>query len=252
MRIERLDLKRFGCFTDCTLDLSAPGTHLIVGLNEAGKTTLMRFIRSTLYGYEPLSTEPAWHQPDAEQPWRGALRCEHGGRTWRIHRRAELTGRGRLRISGGQEGVEKETALNNILAGTSEDVYADIFAVGVRELNQLATLGTNQVAEYIYGLSLGPQGRQILDALAEIKERRKSMFGADNRSGRMPRLFDTYAGMAGPRRNSGQARDKHAKLTRRRRELLQENDELQHRESIVRNELRGLRFLQNCHKPWKR
>lgn len=252
MKLTEIDIDRFRIWRSLLLRLDPKGLNVIYGPNEAGKTTLMRFIRSTLYGYEPLSTEPAWHQPDAEQPWRGALRCEHGGRTWRIHRRAELTGRGRLRISGGQEGVEKEAALNNILAGTSEDVYADIFAVGVRELNQLATLGTNQVAEYIYGLSLGPQGRQILDALAEIKERRKSMFGADNRSGRVPRLFDKYASMAVSRRNSGQARDKHAKLTRRRQELLQEIDELQHRESTISNELRGLRFLQNCHKPWKR
>ncbi len=116
----------------------------------------------------------------------------------------------------------------------------------------MATLGTNQVAEYIYGLSLGPQGRQILDALADVKERRKSMFGEANGSGRIPQLFDKYANMSGSRRNAGLARDKHAKLTHRRRDLLQEIEELLKRESNVRNELRGLRFLQNCHKPWKR
>ncbi|MBC7964972.1 MAG: AAA family ATPase, partial [Fuerstia sp.] len=252
MKLTEIDIDRFRIRRNLLLRLDPKGLNVIYGPNEAGKTTLMRFIRSTLYGYEPLATEPAFHRPDAEQPWRGAVRCEHGGRTWRIHRRAELAGRGRLRISGGQEGVEIDAALDNILSGTTEDVYADIFAVGVRELQQLATLGTNQVAEYIYGLSLGPQGRQILDALADVKERRKSMFGEDNRSGRIPQLFDKYAGMSGSRRNSGLARDKHAKLTRRRRELLQEIEELQHRESSVSNELRGLRFLQNCHKPWKR
>ncbi|MDA1229698.1 MAG: AAA family ATPase, partial [Planctomycetota bacterium] len=252
MKLTEIDIDRFRIWRSLLLRLDPKGLNVIYGPNEAGKTTLMRFIRSTLYGYEPLATEPAWHRPDAEQPWRGALRCEHGGRTWRIHRRAELAGRGRLRISGGQEGVEKEAALNNILSDTSEDVYTDIFAVGVRELQQLSTLGTNQVAEYIYGLSLGPQGRQILDALADVKERRKSMFGEDNRSGRLPKLFDRYANMAGSRGSSGLARDKHAKLTRRRQELHHEIDELQRRESSVSNELRGMRFLQNCHKPWKR
>ncbi len=252
MKLTEIDIDRFRIWRNLLLRLDPKGLNVIYGPNEAGKTTLMRFIRSTLYGYEPLSTEPASHRPDAEQPWRGAVRCEHGGRTWRIHRRAEPAGRGRLRISGGQEGIEKDAALDNILSGTTEDVYADIFAVGVRELQQLATLGTNQVAEYIYGLSLGPQGRQILDALADVKERRASMFAEDNRSGRIPELFDKYASMSGSRRNSGLARDKHAKLTRRRLELVQEIEELQERESSVSNELRGLRFLQNCHKPWKR
>ena len=172
MKLTEIDIDRFRIWRNLLLRLDPKGLNVIYGPNVAGKTTLMRVIRSTLYGYEPLTTEPAVHRPDAEQPWRGAVRCEHGGRTWRIHRRAEAAGPGRLRISGGQEGVAKDVALDDILSGTSEDVYADIFAVGVRELQQLATLGTNQVAQYIYGLSLGPQGRQILDALADVKERR--------------------------------------------------------------------------------
>ena len=131
MKLTEIDIDRFRIWHNLLLRLDPKGLNVIYGPNEAGKTTLMRFIRSTLYGYEPLATEPAFHRPDAEQPWRGAVRCEHGGRTWRIHRRAELAGRGRLRISGGQEGVEKDAALDNILSGTTEDVYADIFAVGV-------------------------------------------------------------------------------------------------------------------------
>ena len=252
MRLTEIDIDRFRIWRNLLLRLDPKGLNVIYGPNEAGKTTLMRFIRSTLYGYEPLSTEPAWHRPDAEQPWRGAVRCEHGGRTWRIHRRAEFVGRGKLRLSGGPDGLDKDQAVSQILSGTSEDVYTDIFAVGVRELQQLATLGTNQVAEYIYGLSLGPQGRQILDSLADVKERRSTMFGADQRSGKIPQLFDKYAKLSGGRRNSGVARDKHARLTRRRRELTTEIESLQEREGTIRNELRGLRFLQNCHKPWKR
>jgi len=252
MRLTEIDIDRFRIWRSLLLRLDPKGLNVIYGPNEAGKTTLMRFIRSTLYGYEPLATEPAWHRPNAEQPWRGAVRCEHGGRTWRIHRRAELDGRGKLRLSGGPEGLDKELAVSNILSGTSEEVYTDIFAVGVRELQQLATLGTNQVAEYIYGLSLGHQGRQILDALADVRERRDQMFGEDNQTGKVPQLFERYSRLSGGRKNFGIARDKHAKLTRRRRELLTEMDELQDREATISNELRGLRFLQSCHKPWKR
>ena len=252
MKLTEIDIDRFRIWRNLLLRLDPKGLNVIYGPNEAGKTTLMRFIRSTLYGYEPLSAEPAWQRPDSEQPWRGAVRCEHGGRIWRIHRRAEVDGRGKLRLSGGPEGLDKDLALGTILSNTNEDVYADIFAVGVRELQQLATLGTNQVAEYIYGLSLGPQGRQILDSLASVKERREGMFGADNRSGRIPQLFDKYAQLSGGRKNSGVTRDKHAKLTRRRRELTAEIGQLQERQGSASNELRGLRFLQNCHKPWKR
>jgi hypothetical protein len=68
VRIDRLDFKRFGCFTDCTLDLSGPGTHLVVGLNEAGKTTGMAAIRQLLFGIPMRS-------PHARG---GCSLCRHG------------------------------------------------------------------------------------------------------------------------------------------------------------------------------
>lgn len=54
MKIERLDLKAFGCFTDVSLDFRAPsqGTFLIYGLNEAGKSTALEGIRQWLYGID--------------------------------------------------------------------------------------------------------------------------------------------------------------------------------------------------------
>ena len=252
MKLTEIDIDRFRIWRSLLLRLDPSGLNVIYGPNEAGKTTLMRFVRSILYGFEPLSQEPAWHRPDAEQPWRGALRCEHGGRTWRIHRRAALKNTGKIRISGGPEDIDNHQAMDLLLSGTTESLFTDIFAVGVRELQQLATLGTDQVSEYIYGLSMGPQGRQILDSIAGVKERRQLMLRDQGKSGRLPELFDRYAKLSGKRPNIGQAREKHTRLTRRRRELNDRIQELQAREDAISNELYGLRFLQNVYKPWKR
>ncbi|MCA9062640.1 MAG: AAA family ATPase, partial [Planctomycetaceae bacterium] len=252
MKLTEIDIDRFRIWRNLLLRLDPSGLNVIYGPNEAGKTTLMRFIRSVLYGYEPLSTEPAWHRPDKEQPWRGAVRCEHHGRKWRIHRRAEFKGRGRVRISGAPEGLSADQALEDLLNNTSESLYADIFAVGVRELQQLATLGTDQVSEYIYGLSLGPQGRQILDSIAAVRSRREQLLSPNGRDGELVRLFEQYATLSARKRRPGTARDQYVRLTRRRTELTQSIDSLRERQSQINNELRGLRFLQDCHKPWKR
>ena len=251
MRLTEIDIDRFRIWRSLLLKLNPRGLNVIYGPNEAGKTTLMRFIRSTFYGYEPLESEPAWHRPDPSQPWRGAIRCEHGGRTYRVSRRAELSGRGKLRISGGPAGLPQDQAIRSLLADTTEEVYTDVFAVGVRELQQLATLGTGQVAQYIYGLSLGPQGRRILDALAEVRERRAAMFGNAPGGGRIPQLYDQYAKISSAKR-SGAAREQHARLTRRRAELNTAITDLQRRETSARYEVRSLRHVLDCHKPWNR
>lgn len=57
MRIRRLDLVRFGKFTDRRIDLppGAPDLHLIIGQNEAGKSTLRAALADLLFGMEPRS-----------------------------------------------------------------------------------------------------------------------------------------------------------------------------------------------------
>lgn len=252
MKITELDIDRFRIWRSLLLKLNPNGLNVIYGPNEAGKTTLMKFVRSVLYGFEPLSEEPAWQRPEDDIPWKGALRCEHSGRTWRVSRRAHQTHRGQVRISGAPDDLSKSQALQVLLSDTSENIFADVFAVGVRELQQLSTLGSEQVAEYIYGLSLGPQGRQILDSLSSIRNRRRTLFSPDGREGQVPDLFEQYAELSVTRVNRGQAREQHARLVRRRSELNKSIDQLQTRESQIANELRGLRFISSCHKPWAR
>ena len=67
MRLRRLDLTRFGHFTDRSLDLGpvTPGGsdfHIIHGPNESGKTTLMEAWLRLLYGF-PLREPYGFKHP---------------------------------------------------------------------------------------------------------------------------------------------------------------------------------------------
>ncbi|MBP2707392.1 AAA family ATPase [Microbispora sp. RL4-1S] len=55
MRIERLDLIAYGAFADFSLDLAAPGVHLVFGSNEAGKSTTRGALDQLLYGIDERS-----------------------------------------------------------------------------------------------------------------------------------------------------------------------------------------------------
>lgn len=57
MRLSRLDLRRYGKFTDQSISLpnTAKDFHLIVGPNEAGKSTLRNAIQDLLFGIETRS-----------------------------------------------------------------------------------------------------------------------------------------------------------------------------------------------------
>jgi len=77
MRITRLDLLRYGKFTDKSVSLpsAAQDFHLIVGPNEAGKSTLRNAIQDLLFGIETRSRYNFLH-PHSEMRL-GAL-IEHG------------------------------------------------------------------------------------------------------------------------------------------------------------------------------
>jgi len=77
MRITRLDLLRYGKFTDISVSLpsSAKDFHLIVGPNEAGKSTLRNAVQDLLFGIEARSRYNFLH-PHSEMRL-GAL-IEHG------------------------------------------------------------------------------------------------------------------------------------------------------------------------------
>ena len=51
MRIDEIAVEGFGILRDRRLE-PAPGLTLIRGENEAGKSTLLAFIRSILFGFE--------------------------------------------------------------------------------------------------------------------------------------------------------------------------------------------------------
>ena len=60
MRLNRLDLTRYGKFTDRSLDFGAPAPgkadlHIVYGPNEAGKSTALSAFLDLLFGIEPRS-----------------------------------------------------------------------------------------------------------------------------------------------------------------------------------------------------
>ncbi|MDE0104271.1 MAG: AAA family ATPase [Bryobacterales bacterium] len=52
MRVRRIDLIRYGCFTETCVDLPAarPDIHVVVGPNESGKSTVLRALEDLLFG----------------------------------------------------------------------------------------------------------------------------------------------------------------------------------------------------------
>ncbi len=128
MRIRRLDLTRFGLFTDVSLDLSAPGTHLVVGHNEAGKTTAMAAVEQLLYGI-PVRTNHAFLH-EMRDLRLGALLADDEGETLEIVRVKKQSNT--LQGPGGD--TIEEATLAKLLHDVAEEVFTSLFTIGHEEI----------------------------------------------------------------------------------------------------------------------
>ena len=250
MRIKNIQIDRFGVWRDLTLPLNEGGVTVFYGPNEAGKSTLMRFVRGTLYGFNPQGRTITRHGLSTHA--KGALNVAHDGQEHLIAREADAGQTGRVRIDQCDWGSESEERIASLLSEVSESMFENVFAVGLSELQELATLDGEEVAQHIYGLSLGMDGERILRAHRSFEKERALVVSDDHKEGEAVELAQRIAEIDGLLADSNGASDRHRLLQSERRRLHAELERTEATRRTLEDNLRGYRFLGRVHGPWLR
>ena len=181
MKIDSLHIDGFGVWNDKSWGPLAPGLNVFYGPNEAGKSTVMAFIRSILFGldrrgqarrYEPLSggTHGGW------------LDVTVKGRPIRIERKAGRHVRGAVTVYDGDT-TGSDVELENLLAGTTRTLYHNVFAFGLDELQQFQTLQDTEISPHISGAALGIGAARWTAVQKDIEGRQRALFIPHGQSG---------------------------------------------------------------------
>lgn len=250
MRIQELEIDRFGVWQDIKLPLNAQGLTVFYGPNEAGKSTLMRFVRGVLYGFQQRDEKTGGPDPKPVV-CEGALRVEHGGSEYRLHRVSVPGTRGRLEING-RAAADNDPQLQRILGNSSEALFENIFAIGLHELQQLATLNGEDVARHIYSLSLGPDGERILRAQSDFDAQRHRLLAADHKKGEILDLLKRLDEIDQQLERLAQPGDRHSAVLGLHQKVESDIDSLKRRQSNLQQNLRGLQFLHRAWGPWNK
>ena len=139
MRIARIQVDAYLGLRGLDVEVDLPGSGglvVIEGPNEAGKTTLLRFVRQMLFG--------------GSEEIRGALVLEHEGRRLRLEREGKGTRYALLDL----EAVAADVSIDAVVGHLDAKVYQSVFAFGLDELRSLASLGGSDVQERIYSASV--------------------------------------------------------------------------------------------------
>jgi uncharacterized protein YhaN len=174
MKIENLHIDGFRVWNDKTWPSLSPSLNVFHGPNETGKSTLMAFIRSILFGldrrgqarrYEPLNggTHGGW------------LDVTIDGRAVRVERKAGKHVRGIVTVYDGDT-TGGDVELERILGGTTRTLYHNVFAFGLEELEQFHTLQDTEISPHISGAALGIGAARWTAVQKDIDARQRSLF----------------------------------------------------------------------------
>jgi uncharacterized protein YhaN len=155
MKLTSLQVDGFGIWSGLTLGDLSPGCNVFYGPNEAGKTTLMQFVRAVIYGFSPERRD-RYLPPLQGTTWGGTLTVFDGdeGRL-AIHRRQSSDPLGSAVVEATDGTTQGEPHLKRLLHGVDEATFNNVFAVGLRELQELATLNDTEAAKWLYSFASG-------------------------------------------------------------------------------------------------
>jgi len=177
VKIEEIYIEGFGPFTSKKVGPFTGSITVIHGVNEAGKSSLLSFIRMVLFGFPRLSGS---HYP----PLAGG---QHGGRLslvddaghqYVVERFRGPRG-GPVNIMTGDGAPVDEANLGRLLGGASSDVFKNVFAFSLDELQAENSLRGADVDSQIYSAGMGAS--KLPQALKEIRDKKNEIFRKQGR-----------------------------------------------------------------------
>ncbi|MDA0588932.1 MAG: AAA family ATPase [Planctomycetota bacterium] len=254
MKLERIHVERYGAWNNLELPVDADGMSVYYGPNEAGKTTLMRFIRGVLYGFRRGDTDRIPGRVESGS-WGGSLQVAHGTESWVVRRTGKTGTRGLVtaRPADGDFGAsasDGRTLLGDIVGDVNETVFESIFAIGLYELQELATLESREVAEHIYSLSLGLDGQQLLELIDGVRDASQAILNVEAETGRLTELYEELDEVDSEIASIGPTRKRHAKLSHEQEKWEDTIVDLKQRQQGLENQLHGHEYLERVYDPW--
>src|SRR5262249_13693291 len=203
MRIKLTDIDGSGVWNGPQIDDFSDHATVVSGPNEAGKTTLMQFVRAVLYGFTPDRRKRYLPPVNGGAPG-GRLRLANEFGAFTVHRHSgpsasdgcqlpeasDVADLGLVEIIDDRGEPRDASQLDGLLAGVDELTYSNVFAVGLKEIQELGSLDDTAAADYLYRLTSGLDRVSLIDVIREVESARERLLATDDKAtSQIPQLL---------------------------------------------------------------
>lgn len=251
MRIREVAIEGFGVWADLRLGSVGDGVNLFYGPNEAGKTTLLQFLRTTLYGLTP--ERRARYLPPVHATRAGGSIAIDGVEGQLTIRRRFFTG-GEAKVDSlvvaGPDGIPRdERVLPALLGHIDEAVYRNVFAVGLREIQELGSLDDTAAADRLYKLATGLDRVSLVDVLHELTAARERIVSTSGASATFNQLLPQRERLLRSTRDPAPVR-KFVELHKQREELAAQILDYEKEATELEHSAREAEIAGSIHAKW--
>ena len=189
MKLLGLDLLRWGPFSDLALDFSAPARalHIVVGSNEAGKSTTLRGVMGLFFGIPDRTADDHRH-PKPDLRIGGRVASEDGKLLTFVRKK----GRKNTLLDGAGEAADEET-LRLLLGKIEREQFETMFGLSHDRLvegGRALVEGRGDLGESLFGAGLGQTGLSAL--LRRLDSRAEDIFVPRGRTKKLNHVIDKW------------------------------------------------------------
>ena len=186
MRITGLHIDGFGRFADRSFGPWERPVTVLYGPNEAGKSTLLEFIRRILFGFPDGRTRANPYPALSGGSYGGRVTIATDAGEGITIQRSSGRGDGAVSVTTASGETLSAGELSRLLGNHSRNVFEGIFAFTLDELNDQSRLSDDDVNMQIYSAGIGAM--KLPDALATLDRQKREIFVPRGSSQSVPKI----------------------------------------------------------------
>ena len=220
MRLEEFHLEGFGHFHQHTVGPLDRNVTVLYGPNEAGKSTLLAFVRAVLFGF-PQRGRSQYYPPLAGGRHGGRIRLiDDSGTHYTLERYTGSRG-GPFNLRTEADGQLQDPALLQKLTGhASADLFKNVFAFSLEEIQSEGLMSNREVAGRIYSAGMGAS--RLPDFIQSLAKRKEALYRPRGSAQQIAETLRDLEGTVQQLREIQSYADQYLKLTNRQEEIAKE------------------------------
>ncbi len=188
MDIKSLHIEGFGAFSDFSAGPLPRGLVIILGRNEAGKSTLLSFVNAMFFGFPDARRNEKQFHPVHGGRYGGRITLSTG-RFGQVTLERIKAGAGRLCLYGPDGTRLDNSVLKGMFGGVTRRLYQNVYSFSLQELQSFESLRREDIRSAIYGAGFGTAFLAVPETERKLRKEMSDIFRPAGRKQPVNRLL---------------------------------------------------------------